>query len=262
MMARAKKLTKDLLRASTGRLGDTFCSPSTKLVIFSRGRTGSTCLSRCSDRIHRSGTITRSSESTYLQQDFIRNEVNKLGAVAYFERVLQRMFIERVVGVKFLYFHLEPEWARQWNVPDVPTLLPVLRERRDLRIIHLKRRNHLATLVSWKVAHCTQRWQRHEHGRLAHRDSLYRNITVKLTYEECREEFAKTEQWQQFYDQAFTSHPFLEMYYEDLVAYRRREMTRTLEFLDLKDRDLQSSLGHGRPTEHVEGCSRILSELA
>ena len=146
MMARAKKLTKDLLRASTGRLGDTFCSPSTKLVIFSRGRTGSNLLVsllRSHPQIWHHHEIFG---EYYLQHDFIRNEVNRLGAVAYFERVLQRMFIERVVGVKFLYFHLEPEWARQWNVPDVPTLLPVLRQRRDLRIIHLKRRNHLATL--------------------------------------------------------------------------------------------------------------------
>ena len=115
------------------------------------------------------------------------------------------------------------------------------------------------------MAHCTQRWQRHEHGRLAHRNSLYRNITVRLTYEECREEFAKTEQWQQFYDQAFTSHPFLEMYYEDLVAYRRREMTRTLEFLDLKDRDLQSPLVKQNPRtleEIVENFSELRRRFA
>jgi hypothetical protein len=32
------------------------------------------------------------------------------------------------------------------------------------------------------------------------------------------------------------------MYYEDLVADRRGEMTRVLEFLGLEDRDLQSRL--------------------
>jgi hypothetical protein len=37
VQSRAKKLAKDLLRASTGRLGEALCPPSTKLVIFSRG---------------------------------------------------------------------------------------------------------------------------------------------------------------------------------------------------------------------------------
>ena len=79
MMARAKKLTKDLLRASTGRLGDTFCSPSTKLVIFSRGRTGSNLLVsllRSHPQIWHHHEIFG---EYYLQHDFIRNEVNKLG---------------------------------------------------------------------------------------------------------------------------------------------------------------------------------------
>jgi LPS sulfotransferase NodH len=140
-----------------------------------------------------------------------------------------------------------------------------LRERKDLRIIHLKRRNLLATLVSWKLAHQTQRWQRRDHGRLAHDDSVYRDITIKLTYEECREEFAQTERWQQFYDAAFGQHRFLEMHYEDLVADRRREMRRVLEFLKLENRELQSPLRKQNPRtleEVVENFAELRRRFA
>jgi LPS sulfotransferase NodH len=244
--ARVKKLTKDLLRASTGRLGAALCSPSTKLVIFSRGRTGSNLLVsllRSHPQIWHHHEIFG---EYYLQHGFIRDEINRMGAVAYFERVTRRMFTERVVGVKFLYFQLEPEYAHHWNVPDIPSLLPVLKERRDLRIIHLKRRNRLATLVSWKLARHTRRWARLGPGQLSRsdqsRDSMYDDVMITLSPDECRNEFAQIEQWERYYDAAFANHPYVEMYYEDLVTDRRGEMTRALELLGLEDCELQSPL--------------------
>ena len=242
MKARLKQLTNNLLRASTGRLGDALCSPSTTLVIFSRGRTGSNLLVsllKSHPQVRQHGEIVG---EYYLRNGFVRDEINRIGAVPYFEWATRRMFTERVVAVKFLYYQLEPEYAYRWNVPGLPSLLPVLKERKELRIIHLKRRNLLATLVSWKLAHQTHRWQRPAHGRLSHSDSIYGDITIKLSYEECREEFAQTEKWQWFYDTAFAQHPFLEMYYEDLVADRRGEMARALGLLSLESCELQSPM--------------------
>jgi LPS sulfotransferase NodH len=244
--ARLKKLTKDLIRGSTGRLGEALCSPSTKLVIFSRGRTGSNLLVwllKSHPHIRSHGEIFG---EYYLQHGFIRNEINRIGAVPYFEWATRRMFTERVVGVKFLYYQLESEYARRWNVSDIPSLLPVLEERRDLRIIHLKRRNRLATLVSWKLAGHTQRWARLDAGRLSQsgqsRDSMYGEITINLSYDECQKEFARVEKWERFYDTTFAKHPYLEMYYEDLVADRRGETARALELLGLDDCELESPL--------------------
>ena len=47
------------------------------------------------------------------QHDFVRNEINSIGVVPYFERVTKRLFKERVVGVKFLYYQLESEYTRR-----------------------------------------------------------------------------------------------------------------------------------------------------
>jgi hypothetical protein len=66
-----------------------------------------------------------------------------------------------------------------------------------------------------------------------HSDSIYRDITIKLTYDERQDEFAQTEQWQRYYDAAFAKHPFVEMYYEDLVADRFGEMAWVLDLLGL-----------------------------
>ena len=212
MQPRAKKLAKDLLRASTGRLGEALCPPSTKLVIFSLGRTGSNLLVwllKSHPQIRHQGEVVQSSCGTTATE----TRSNRIGVVPYFERVTRRFFTERVVGVKLLYYQLEPEYARRWNVPDIPNLLPVLEARKDLRIIHLKRRNRLATLVSWKLAQHTDRWEAFRAGRQSRsvqlRDSMYGEITFNLSYDECRDEFARIGEWERFYDTAFADYFFL-----------------------------------------------------
>ena len=242
MEARIKKMTKDLLRASTGRLADALCSPSTTLVIFSRGRTGSNLLAsllKSHPQVRHHGEILGES---YLRHDFIRNEINRIGSVPYFEWSTRRMLTERVVGVKFLYHQLESEYARRWDVPDIPAVVPALEERTELPVIHLKRRNLLATLVSWKLAHQTHRWHQRGQGQRSQGDSVDGEITIDLSYDECRDEFTQTEERQRFYDTAFAKHPFVEMYYEDLVADRRGEMARVLKLLNLESYELQSPL--------------------
>jgi hypothetical protein len=154
-----------------------------------------------------------------LRHGFVRNELNRIGPLPYFEWATRRILTERVVGLKFLYYQLELEYARNCNVPDIPSLLPGLEQRRDLRINHLKRRNRLPTFVSWKLAQHTDR--RAQLGRglwspsVRSRDSTYGDITINLSSDECRDEFAQTEQWQSYYDAAFSEHPFVEMHYED-----------------------------------------------
>jgi LPS sulfotransferase NodH len=257
---RVKKLAKDLLRASTGRLGDAFCSPSTKLVIFSRGRTGShllVSLLASHPKVRQHAEIFG---EYYLKFDFIRNEINKMGAVSYFDHTTRRIFTEQVVAVKFLYYQLEPEYAHRWNVPDMPSLLPVLKERKDLRIVHLKRRNRLATLISWKLAHQTRRWKHPGHDRSSKGHSAEPKTTVNLSYDECEQEFAQTERWQQSYDAAFAGHPFVDMYYEDLVMDRRAEMARVLQLLDLEDCELQTPL-RKQNTRTIEDTLENFPEL-
>jgi LPS sulfotransferase NodH len=245
-------------------LGEALCSPSTKLVIFGRGRTGSNFLGwllRSHPRISHHGEIFG---EYYLRHDFFRAEIRKMGAVPYFERSTRRMFNERVVGLKFLYWQLEPEYARHWDLPDLPSVFPVLAARKDLRIIHLKRRNRLATLVSWKLAQRTDRWAQLIRGGQSQsarpRDSVYGDATINLSYDECQAEFAQVEQWERLYDTTFAQHPYLEMYYEDLVADRRGEMTRVLEFLGLEDRDLQSRLRR-QNTRALEDVVENFAEL-
>ena len=264
MEVRVKKLAKDFLRSSTGRLGDALCAPSTKLVIFSRGRTGSNLLVSL---LNSHPQIRHHHEilgEYYLRHSFIRNEINRMGVVSYFEWAMRRMFTERVVGVKFIYYQLEAEYARRWNVPDIPSLLPVLEDRKDLRIIHQKRRNRLATLVSARLAYHTRRWtQRGASGASRSdrsHDSAYGDITIKLSYEECWNEFAQMEKWEHYYDTAFAKHPYIEMYYEDLGADRNAEMKRVLELLGVESCELRSPL-RKQNTRALEDVVENFAEL-
>lgn len=253
MQARVKKLTKDLLRASTGRLCDAMCSPRTTLVIFSRGRTGSNLLISLlasHPKVFQHGEIFG---EHLLQHEVFRNAINKMGSVAYFEHCTRRLLAEQVVGLKFLYYQLEPEYAQRWNVPDLPSVLPVLERSKELRIVHLKRRNLLETLVSWKIAAQTHRYRQYNQDRSSGAGKAHSNITVNLSYEECRHEFEQTEQWQRYYDAAFANHPFVEMYYEDLVADKHHEMARVLDLLSLEKYELRSPLRkqNTRPLEDI-----------
>jgi hypothetical protein len=77
---RAKKLAKDLLRASTGRLGEALCPPSTKLVFFSRGRTGSNLLVwllKSHPQIRHQGEVLG---ETFLRHDFYGTRSTELGS--------------------------------------------------------------------------------------------------------------------------------------------------------------------------------------
>jgi LPS sulfotransferase NodH len=260
--ARFKKFTKDLLRASIGRLGDALYPPPIKLVIFSRGRTGSNLLGwllKSHPGICHHGEICGES---YLQHSFFRNEINRVGVVPYFEWATRRMFAERVVGVKFLYHQLEPEHAARWNVPALPALLPHFQKRTDFRIIHLKRRNRLATLVSWKLARQTDRWTQLGSGRLSRSlrsgDSLYGELTINLSHEECQSEFDRIDTWERFYDAAFAKHRYIDMYYEDLAADRRGEMRRALELLGLEDRELHAPLSQ----QNTRGLEDVVENFA
>jgi LPS sulfotransferase NodH len=240
--AHLTKLTKDLLKASTGRLCDVVRPAPTTLVIFSRGRTGSNflvSLLASHPQICQHGEIVGES---YLQHEFIRDEINRIGVVPYLEHARRRLLAERVVAVKFLYYQLETEYAQRWHVPELPALLPVLQAKKELRIVHLKRRNHLATLISWKLARQTQRWRQPGASRPPDAASKDDHPTINLSYDECQHEFEQTERWQTFYDNAFAAHPFVEIYYEDLVAHREREMARVLDLVGLESRELRSPL--------------------
>ncbi|MGF1477666.1 MAG: sulfotransferase [Geminicoccaceae bacterium] len=235
---RAKKIKEQVLTAAAGRITQTLLPDPTRFVTFTRGRTGSNLLasllaSHPQVRQHRElfGEFA-------LSHGFILDEIRSLGPQRYFRRSTQRMLLERAVGVKFLYHHLSRAYARRWDVPDLPSLLSAIKEDRSIRIIHLKRRNLLKTLVSWKMAAATGEWE----SQTGPSSGNTKPQTITLTGEECLAEFRRTERLERHFDKIFVNHPFAEVAYEDLIENKTGESARVLDFLSLQHVDLQTPL--------------------
>lgn len=132
----------------------------------------------------------------------------------------------RAVGFKLFYYHArDGAQAGVW---------PWLLQRRDIRVIHLKRDNLLATHVSRKRAALTGRWVKTS----AEED---RPLTLSLDYHEVLSDFEQTRAWETEADRAFSSHPVLQVRYEDLAADFHSAVLRLESFLGVETRHVQPS---------------------
>lgn len=120
-------------------------------------------------------------------------------------------------GFKIFYYHAHNDaWEPVWTY---------LNSQKDLKVIHVKRKNILKTYLSRRRALETNAWVRK--GANDPEDSK----PISLSYEECIEEFAKTRTWEQHYDGFFEKHHKIDVLYEDLASDHRGEMRRIQEFL-------------------------------
>jgi LPS sulfotransferase NodH len=137
----------------------------------------------------------------------------------------------KAVGFKLFYYHAGFDKGKQ--------LWDYLVSEKDIKIIHLKRKNILATHLSRKKADITDAWA---------------NITGKpdeevqftLDYEECLQDFIRTRSWEQEFDQLFSHHPLLEVVYEELSNSYTGEIKRVQQFLGLPEEQVA-------PKTHKQG---------
>ncbi len=95
---------------------------------------------------------------------------------------------------------------------------------RELRVIHLKRRNKLNMLISHKTAFLTNEW-------LSLKSSERTKTILHLDAEECREYFGKLDTFEKEADVLFGKHHQIEVFYEDLVENGEAELARIFSFL-------------------------------
>ncbi len=101
-------------------------------------------------------------------------------------------------------------------------------EKKSIKIIHLRRFNKLASLVSLKTACINDSW------RLL-RGQKQELTQVQLSFDECLEYFEKLENWEMEYSTLFQNHENIDIEYEMLVSDRIGEMAKIYKFLRLPD---------------------------
>ncbi len=125
----------------------------------------------------------------------------------------------QAVGFKLFYYHaqqnlLKPVWE-------------YLRQNKEIRVLHIKRRNILRTHLSRQRAELTDRWA-NVNG------SIEKEEPITLSYEKCLEDFVQTRKWEEEYDAFFADHPMREVVYEDLIASPEQELAAIQNFLGLR----------------------------
>ncbi len=120
-------------------------------------------------------------------------------------------------GFKLFYNHFQTE--------NTKTIRDYLVKNKDIKIIHIKRKNMLRNLVSLKIAEKTNEWRSF---------SEKSNIDKKricLTKEECLNEFESLEKIIATVEQNFKEHQILDVFYKDLSENTEEVMLEVFGFL-------------------------------
>lgn len=120
------------------------------------------------------------------------------------------------VGFKLFYYHAEsPQWRPLWSY---------LAGQREIRVIHIKRRNILQTHLSRARALRSRRWVNTDGTKEKQRP-------IHLDYEECLADFVQTRAWERQYDALFHEHRKIDVAYEALARGYHEQMERIQQFL-------------------------------
>lgn len=181
-----------------------------RFIVLSRSRTGSNMLLsflNSHPNIHAEGEV-----------------FNRLNGRSYRE-ILSRVFADQpsrilAKGFKIFYYHpLDDDSCAIWQ--DLAAL-------DNLRVIHLKRKNILRTLISRKIAGYHDIWV---DKATDCNDNVDKRKAVSFSPKELRRGFEQTRQWEASGAQRFAGHPLLSVYYEDLARQPEAVFSKITDFL-------------------------------
>jgi LPS sulfotransferase NodH len=144
------------------------------------------------------------------------------------------------VGFKLFYYH-----AR--GGPQ-SVLWDHLSRRRDILVLHLKRRNILAQYYSLQLAHKTENWS-------IARAAGGAPAPMQLEVEACRRHFAWVRGLERECDALFANHPVREIHYEDLIAAQDSETEAIEGFLGVNRERLAARTARQR----MEPLSKVIA---
>jgi hypothetical protein len=257
--------------------GEMTSSSYTRFVVLTHPRTGSTLLSRALNSHPRITCFGEVFNWVLTHVDFTVEGYDESNAddlnlrnkdpVAFLqERIFcQPPGMSSAVGFKLHYSHCSPPWG-------FPALLDHLVQDKEVRILHLQRRNMLKSLASEKIATITGRYM---HARAAARLrnipkafihpvtalkkaraiiaqnvlSRQRPRRVTLSVEECKAYFEETELTVKQHDELFGEHDRLSLFYEEILSARDDTFARAQSFLGVEPLVLAVALTKQSPDD-------------
>ena len=232
----------------------------TKFLIITRGRTGSNFLFSLFDshpRIRHYSEII--SPRRLRNKKGFKEEIVARGSVAFFKKCFEPVDKELTVGMKFHYHHFHENYGKKWDIPDLYQTLDYFVSDRSIKILHLKRRNILKTLISVRVSDQTKQYV------LRNESERKNDIRIKLAMADCRREFRQTRENEKKSDGLFRHHEVLEVAYEDLVDEETATCNRILDFLRVPRHPMASKIFQRNTRslrDVVENYEKIKNKIA
>ena len=225
-----KRLTRTTMRAGhtlRHRAMDAGLLPGhtdyVRFVCVGYARTGSTLLMRSLNnhsRIVGFGEIVKNVDRYPHHYHELENSAAlfERDPVAFLRTKVFRAYPPAVAAVGFkIFYHHAPRdtaWGRQvWDY---------LLEQPELRVLHLRRRNALKTLLSEKQAGETEEWIKYSNGQ---------DKPVHIAPDEAAAFFARLAAWEAEVETLFAAQPRCEIIYEQLTRDLPGELARIQHFL-------------------------------
>lgn len=217
---------------TVGAAASLVLAPVKKFVILSSGRSGSNLLTsfmKSHPRVFQHGEIFGEFQ---LESLSVRRRINRSGLGSYLDRRLGRLTIEEAAGVKILYGNLESRYGEVRGIPGTGELMDHMLADPSIRIVHLRREDKLAMLISMRLANELGQWVSGSYG----------DTTVTLPIDWVREQFAWLEGWETRIAEHFPSDRLFDMSYEGLVTDTPGEMARLFAFLNIEAAPVSSRM--------------------
>lgn len=132
-------------------------------------------------------------------------------------------------GFKIFYYHpLDSDDKEFWEY---------IKEDKNIRIIHLVRKNMLRTVVSRQIALKTSVWTNKKNKRSINPEEK----SVVLNIEHCLNEFTKTKKSETEFRAEFKRDFMFELSYEDLIESTQEKMDEVFDFFNLEHVDVFSN---------------------
>jgi LPS sulfotransferase NodH len=159
--------------------------------------------------------------------DEVLRRIRERDPVAFVRDVVWQAGERRAAGFKAKYEEL--------LLPEYAGVLGYIERERDVRVIHLWRENLLERYLSQYLAVNVYGLYNVVQGtdRPAER-------AVRLSPEECRADFERTERRRARFRAGLAEHPVLDMSYEELVGSTESVLARVQDFLGVEERPLQT----------------------
>ena len=235
-MSNIYKAFKNLYRRQRKQLRDSYnkifgTDQYQKFIIITYARTGSNLLMSYLDshpHIEARGELFRNLEGKPTDEVWNRffNKKNRKISTA---------------GFKLFYTHpFHTDDRKVWDI---------IAQDKDIKIIHLVRKNKLRTFLSGEIAKKTDKWTRKRNSKIATEDKK-----IEVEFDHFCERVSKIDQYEKDTRENFKTHDFIEVCYEDLVFDKATTMNAIFDFLHVE----RSTFKSGYKKQNTESLPDLI----